>query len=121
MNDDILREMFQNTYYIPFESESLHGFTQKNLISIFIPTIINNSTNDKLENFINQLGFLLNTTIHEQLKHYVKAIIFFNSFRFGEIKHIESDEDLDNDENKFLEGLIIKVKNKNNYLKGFSW
>ena len=119
MNDDILNEMFQNTYYIPFESESLNGFTQKNLISIFIPVINKNNTTNKLECFINQLGFLLNTTIHEQLKHYIKAVIFFNSFRFGEKKHIESDGDLENPENKYLEALLMKIKNKKkNYLKG---
>ena len=62
--------------------------------------------------FIIKLGFLLNTIIHEQLKHYIKALIFFNSFRFGIKSHIESDEDLDNEENIVLKGLMKKREKK---------
>lgn len=111
-NDEILNEMFKNTFFIPGYSENLYGYTQKNLISIFIPTMINESDSYILEKFIIRLGFILNTTIHEQLKHYIKALIFFNSFKFGLKKHIESDEDLDNDENIFLNGLMKKRKKK---------
>ena len=107
-NDNILNEMFNNTYFIPCYSKKLYGYTQKNLISIFIPTMIEESDRDCLENFIIRLGFILNTTIHEQLKHYIKALIFFNSFKFGIKNHIESDEDLDNEENIFLNGLMKK-------------
>ena len=104
--------MFKNTFFIPGYSENLYGYTQKNLISIFIPTMINESDSYILEKFIIRLGFILNTTIHEQLKHYIKALMFFNSFKFGLKKHIESDEDLDNDENIFLNGLMKKRKKK---------
>ena len=68
--------MFKNTFFIPGYSENLYGYTQKNLISIFIPTMINENDSYILEKFIIRLGFILNTTIHEQLKHYIKALIF---------------------------------------------
>ena len=116
-NTDILKEMFENTYFIPCESEKLYGYTQKNLISIFIPAIISNEKSNRLERFIIRLSFILNAIIHEQLKHYMKALIFYNSFRYGENKHIESDEDLDNNENEYLKGIMIK-KRKNKDLSG---
>jgi len=118
INDDILNEMFKNTNYIPCESKKYHGYTQKNLISIFIPNIIKISKIHRLELFIIKLGFLLNTTIHEQSKHYLKTLIFYNSFRYGKKNHIESDEDLENDENSYLKGLICKKGKKNNNLNG---
>ena len=71
-----------------------------------------------MEKFIIKLSFILNITIHEQLKHYIKSLIFFNSFRYGGNKYIESDEDLDNEENKYLEGLMLKKKTKKVNLKG---
>ena len=92
-NDAILKEMFENTFFIPCESKKLYGYTQKNLISVFIPVNINNENSNLLEKFIIKLSFILNTTIHEQLKHYIKSLIFFNSFRYGGNKYIESDED----------------------------
>ena len=51
-NDDILDEMFKNTYYIPCESENIHGYTQKNLVSIFIPTIYKIPQSNKIENLL---------------------------------------------------------------------
>ena len=113
INDDILDEMFKNTYYIPCESDNFHGYTQKNLLSIFIPTIFKIPQSNKIENFINRLSFILNTTIHEQLKHYLRALLFYNSFRFNNKINIESDLDLTNEENEYLDGLASKEKNLN--------
>ena len=110
--------MFENTFYIPCVSKKLFGYTQKNLISIFIPTNININEQNCLEHFIIRLSFILNTVIHEQLKHYAKSLIFFNSFRYGEKKHIESDEDLDNEESEYLKGLMAKKGKKNKNLNG---
>ena len=110
-NDDILNEMFENTYFVPLESE--YGYTQKNLISIFIPANFEDYKEDFLELFIIKLGFLLNTTILEQLKHYISTLLFFNSFRFKEIRHIDSDKDLNNEENYYLKGLMSKEENIN--------
>ena len=63
-NDAILKEMFENTFFIPCESKKLYGYTQKNLISVFIPVNINNENSNLLEKFIIKLSFILNTTIH---------------------------------------------------------
>ena len=71
-----------------------------------------------LEHFVIRLGFILNTTIHEQLKNYIKALLFYNSFRFGKNKYIESDEEINNDENKYLKGLMSKKGTKNISLNG---
>lgn len=111
-DDNILEEMFNNTYFLPCNSKNLYGYTQKNLASVFIPAMINIESGNKVELFIIKLGFLLNTIIHEQLKHYIKALIFFNSFRFGIKSHIESDEDLNNEENIVLKGLMKKRERK---------
>ena len=75
--------MIENMHFIPCESKNLYGFTQKNYISIFIPTKINyNEKSHFLEKFIIELSFILSTCIQEGLKHYIKALIFFNSFRY---------------------------------------
>ena len=117
-NDAILNEMFKNTFFIPCESNKLYGYTQKNLISVFIPVKHSNESSNRLEKFIIELSFILNTTIHEQLNHYIKSLIFFNSFRYGGNKYIESDDDLNNEENKYLEGLMLQKKTKNVNMKG---
>ena len=117
-NENILNEMIENTHFIPCEFEKLYGYTQKNYISTFIPTNINfNEKSHFLENFIIKLSFILNTVVHEHLNSYIKALIFFNSFRYKEKKRIENDEDLDNQENKYLSGLMTKKKAKKNNLK----
>ena len=117
-NDDILNEMFENTYYIPCNSDYLYGYTQQNLLSIFIPVSFEDQINNYLEYFVIRLGFILNTTIHEQLNHYIKALLFYNSFRFGKSKHIENDEELNNNVNVYLEGLMSKKGNKNKSIDG---
>ena len=117
-NDDILNEMFENTFYIPCNSDDLYGYTQKNLLSIFIPISFEDQIKNYLEHFVIRLGFILNTTIHEQLKHYIKALLFYNSFRFGKCNHIESDEELNNNEDVYLKGLMSKKGKKNKSLKG---
>ena len=111
--------MIENMHFITCESKNLYGFTQKNYISILIPTKINyNEKSHYLEKFIIELSFILSICIQEGLKHYIKALIFFNSFRYKEKKRIESDEHLDNQENKYLSGLMAKKKSKKNRLKG---
>jgi len=112
-NDDILKEMFENTHYIPCNSNELYGYTQKNLLSIFIPINFEDQLKNDLEHFVIRLGFILNTTIHEQLNHYIKTLLFYNSFRFLGKKYIESDEEINNDENKYLKGLMSKKRTKN--------
>ena len=62
--------MFQNTYFMPCDSETLFGYTQKNLISVFIQADIL-GLKSTLEKFIVDLSFILNTTLHEHLKHYM--------------------------------------------------
>ena len=110
--------MFENTYYIPCNSDYLYGYTQQNLLSIFIPVSFEDQINNYLEYFVIRLGFILNTTIHEQLNHYIKALLFYNSFRFGKSKHIENDEELNNNVNVYLEGLMSKKGNKNKNIDG---
>jgi hypothetical protein len=121
LNDEnISNEMIENIHFIPCKSKNLDGITQKNYISIFIPTNINfNEKSHSLEKFIIELSFILNTCIQVVLKHYIKALIFFNSFRYKETKRIDRDDNFDNQENnKYLSGLMVKKNSKKNRLKG---
>ena len=58
-NDDILNEMFENTHYIPCNSQNLYGYTQKNLVSIFIPVSFEDTNTTSIKKNINFLKFLL--------------------------------------------------------------
>ena len=57
---------------------------------------------------------ILNTCIHEQLKHYMKALIFYNSFRFGISKRINSNLLEIDEERKLINSILYKINNIHN-------
>jgi len=112
-NKKIFEEMMENTIFIPTESIYLHGFTQKKLLSVFISTRLkDNYKVTEFSNLIVDIGHIFNTIMLENIRYYIKGLLFFNSFRYNIQQNIGSNHNLQNSENIFLEGLI-KMKNKN--------
>ena len=58
------------------------------------------------------LAQILNTCIHEHIKHYIKALIFYNSFPLGKKKRIFSDLLEINEERKIVNKILKKNKNE---------
>ena len=55
---------------------------------------------------------ILNTCIHEHIKHYIKTLIFYNSFPLGLKKRIFSDLHEINEEKKLVNKILKKNKNE---------
>ena len=114
LDEEILEEMIDNTTFMPFAQKFLLGYTQKQFGKIYVPTYlppIINSKND-LSKLIIEISFYLNTLIHEQFKHYIKGLLFYNSFRFKTHKRLESDFSTYDEEKYYLDNIrsIFSVK-----------
>jgi len=113
-DDEIFNEIFDYTLFVPFNTEVLHGFTQKEIPEIIIPVNLENPKETDLSKIICQLTQILNTTIHEQTKHYLKSLIFYNSFRFNIKKRINSNLYDHGEETKYIQAILQKTKTNNN-------
>ena len=100
---DIFEEMMENTFFIPSKNNYIHGFTQKYLISIYISARLRHSYNIyEFSNLIIDIGHIFNTILHEQINHYIKGLLFFNSFRSDIQQNIGSDHNLQKDRSEIL-------------------
>ena len=107
----ILEEMIENTTFLPFGNEKLHGYTQKQFAKIYISSNFPEFNKDEISKIIINISLKLNTMIHEQFKHYIKALLHYNSFRFR--KAIRLDSDLSGyQEEKFYIDNIQKIYSK---------
>lgn len=109
-NDEIIREMFECTIFVPFCGGILHGYTQKEIPEILIAISLEEQTPEEhhLSKIICELAQILNTVIHEQTKHYLKSLIFYNSFRYDIKKRINSDLHDFGEENYYINGILQK-------------
>ena len=106
-NEKILDEMIENTIFLPFDQQVLHGYTQKQFTKIYISTKLSKNKNEISKNII-EIGFLMNTMIHEQFKHYIKGLLFYNSFRFQEYKELDSDISSYEQDKFFIDNIRLK-------------
>ena len=113
-DEDIFEELFEMTTFLPFPNDLLLGYTIKELPEILIAVNLNDSTYSDFSRIVSELAQILNTCIHEQLKHYMKALIFYNSFRFGISKRINSNFFEINEERKLINSILYKINNKHN-------
>lgn len=114
-DNDILEEMFEYTIFLPFPNDSLLGFTEKEIPEILISAVLKEEkpmAND-FSKMVCQLSQILNTCLHEHIKHYIKALIFYNSFHLGITKRINSNLNEIDEERKLINSILFK--NKNNY------
>ena len=120
-DEEILNEMIDNTLIIPFGNENLHGYTQKLFAKVYISNnLINNRYNkNDITDIIIKIGFTLNTMIHEQLKHYLKGLLFYNSFRYKINKRLDSDLSGYNQEKFFMDN-IRKIFLPNNKISPYN-
>lgn len=120
-DDEILNEMIDNTIFIPFDNSNLDGYTQKLFSKVYISNNMFNRKYKKnnLSDIIIKISFSLNTMIHEQLKHYLKGLIFYNSFRFKIYKRLDSDLSGYYQESFFIDN-IRKIYQRDNKIVTFN-
>ncbi len=116
-DERIFNELMEYTIFMPLEGDDLHGFTQKEIPEVLISVKLHENFPKEtgISKIICELSQILNTCIHEQLKHYIKSLIFYNSFRFNLKKRIDSDLYNFDKENKYINGILYITKNKNKY------
>ena len=92
-DDEILNEMIDNTIFVPFFDKTLVGYTQKLFGKVYISNNLFAKQYNKndISEIIIKISLTLNTMIHEQLKHYLKGLLFYNSFRYKINKRLNSD------------------------------
>ena len=113
-DDEIFNELFDLTNFLPLTNETIMGFTQKEIPEILIPVNLNKQepSAEDFSEIVCQLAQILNTCIHEHIKHYIKALIFYNSFPLGIKKRIFSDLLEINEERKLVNKILKKNKNE---------
>ena len=92
-DDEILNEMIDNTIFVPFFDKTFDGYTQKLFGKVYISNNLFSKQYNKgdISEIIIKISLTLNTMIHELLKHYLKTLLFYNSFRFKINKRLNSD------------------------------
>ena len=112
---DILNELIESTIFLPFPNHPLMGYTQKEIPEILIPVNFNkkyDSSSLDFSDIVCQISQFLNTCIHEHIKHYIKALIFYNSFplKLNSRKYSNCFEM--NEERKIVEKILKKNNSK---------
>lgn len=117
-DEKMLKEVFENTWFMPYKNKNsdLCAYTEKLIAKIFIPANFRSPKDDfDIEALINFFANLLITILHEQFKHYLKMLIFYNSFIYEKKIDILSNNNLslnDKDDEIYLN--IIKFSEKYN-------
>ena len=65
-----------------YNNKIIYGYTEKLIRKIYISSNFNEDF--KIEPLINFFANLLITILHEQAKHYMKLLIYFNSFIYNQ-------------------------------------
>ena len=109
-DDEIFNEMLEHTFFVPFDGRILRGYTQKEIPEVLISVYIFKEYPNVMDisEIICELSQIINTCIHEQAKHYLKSLIFYNSFRLGIKKRINSNLFDYGEENKYIKGILKK-------------
>ena len=102
------------TFFLPFPSKPLAGFTIKEIPEILISVKLyqDNPTFFDFSSIVCQFSQILNTCMHEHLKHYLKVLIFYNSFPIGRIKRINSNL-YEIDEERQIVNCVLQKNKKN--------
>ena len=121
-DDKIFEELFEMTIFFPFPNDILMGFTEKEIPEILVSTYLKEDTpkDTDFSLVVCECSQILNTCIHEHVKHYLKTLIFYNSFQLGINKRINSNLFEIDEERKIINAVLIRNKNttrKNVYNK----
>ena len=102
--------MIDNTIFLPYDHQILHGYTQKQFTKIYISSkfIKENYYKEDISKVLIEITFMLNTLIHEIFKHYIKRLLFYNSFRFKENKRLDSDLAGYEQDKSFMDNIRLK-------------
>ena len=108
-DNEIVNEIMNYTILLPFSSSKTYGYTQKEFPLIIVAVnILKYQNNINVSQILNIYSQIINTYIHEQAKHYLKSLVFYNSFRAKVQKRINSDLFNYGEEQYFIEGLRQK-------------
>ena len=114
-DDKILEELFSNTVFMPYNpEEKLFGYTQKLIAKVYIAANFSKKRKFILEELINFFANLLITILHEQFRHYLKMLIFYNSFIYNKNIELLSKTDLPIDKDDEIYLNILKYTEKYN-------
>ena len=93
LDDDILEEMIENTVFLPFNQDKLYGYTQKQFCKVYIPVNLLNYdiSEEDLSNIIIEISYFINNVIQECFNNYIKALLFYNSFRYKSSNRLKDD------------------------------
>ena len=119
-DEEILNEMIENTIFLPYDQEELHGYTQKQFSKIYISTNIfqKEYSKEDISKIVVDIGFLFNILIYEQFNNYLKVLLYYNSFRFREKKRLCKGSSEYKQNQFFIDNLsIIFSKYKNMIIK----
>ena len=114
-DEEILNELIESTIFLPFPNHPILGYTQKEIPEILIPVNLNKKSDSSSLDFsgiVCQISQFLNTCIHEHIKHYIKALIFYNSFPLKLNSRINSNCFEMNEERKIVEKILKKNNSK---------
>ena len=120
LDNDIFEEMMENVVFLPYDNKKLHGYTQKEFGKVYIAANYTRTSFSKNEisKVIIKISYIINTLIHEQFKHYLKALLFYNSFRFKKKKRLYSDLSGFQQEQFFINNIRrIYLENENEKIK----
>ena len=115
LDKEILEEMIDNTVFLPYYYDELNWYTQKQFAKVYIATNLSEDDFNKrnISKIIIEIGHILINIIHEHFKHYIKDLLFYNSFRFNHKKRLFSDISDCNQKNFYLDTIRKKYsKNK---------
>ena len=99
------------------ELVNLYVYTEKLIAKILIPANLDAKNNFCIELLINFFTNLLITILHEQFKHYLKTLIYYNSFRNSKKEEILSNRNIlfdINEENELYLNIIKYTEKYNN-------
>ena len=118
-DNEIFKEIIEYTNFFPIYGKILHEYTQKGIPDIIIPVNLEYEVPEEIHisKIVCDLSMIVSTCIHEQLKHYLKSLIFYNSFRFNVSMKYNNELYNYDEENKYINGILTRTHNQGNYSK----
>ena len=112
-NNEILEEALEYIVFMPLDGDELLGYTQKEIPEILISINLDEAypKESDISKIVCELSHIINDCIYKQFNHYIKSLIFYNSFRFNIKKPISSNLYNYDENDKYIKGILSKANN----------